>query len=561
MYKRAKLMWLQMHLGKQAELEALCSTTGRGSVGLAVFNNSCLDRLGPGIRSVVGGQFGEDNIIERNATHQQFDLRSRVLWNVLDLWVSMPIPSSSKQIGVKGVAGILKVNKDALGRYYRNSTSKGAALGSSHVVNIELAIITYLGTDVAPEATVESDAKGATSVAPLYFKSENGGGAISIHALGEQMTGWKPLGVQRRDEPIVLRRGLRGRKLFRERSGDKLSGRIFEWYVVADAAPDTYRPGHHKFVLHELIPDEVTQILSRSKHKWTGSTPQQMWGAMYKDPKGADNPNGTNNGIRLCGFDAPGVLQLIEAAEACDSEAAGDSLDSSHAHREFGSRRALDALSASSLRHMIYSASSAFKAAMMSVCPSDPRAAYLALRSSASFLHEWESDCEEQSIAKLAETPWVAGMVHAYGRAESRESRVAILSLFAPYFKVNVTESLFSVDHNEVHTAKVHSAQGDAGRQLERLKHQRFRWDAPKFSFLYQWARSDFGSTDSDASCDEKQRVDIRSRLYKQYEKHARQSMPDRKPCSADAFNKMMGDGFCDQTSESCCCGQCIEGG
>ena len=57
---------------------------------------------------------------------------------------------------------------------------------------------------------------------------------------------------------------------------------------------------------------------------------------------------------------------------------------------------------------------------------------------------------------------------------------------------------MFGVDHNEIYASRLHAAAGYAGVQLARLKHDRFSWDPQKFSFLYQWLRSDFASTESD---------------------------------------------------------------
>lgn len=36
--------------------------------------------------------------------------------------------------------------------------------------------------------------------------------------------------------------------------------------------------------------------------------------------------------------------------------------------------------------------------------------------------------------------------------------------------------------------------------------------------------------------------------------------MPDQQPASMTSFYAAMGDGFVDQHSENCCCGQCVTG-
>ena len=96
-------------------------------------------------------------------------------------------------------------------------------------------------------------------------------------------------------------------------------------------------------------------------------------------------------------------------------------------------------------------------------------------------------------------------MVQAHEQAETKESKLAILSLLAPYFPYNMTEDLFCVDHDDVYKAKLHAAEGLAGVQLERLTHRRFRMDAQKFSFIHQWVKSGFASKDGDAGQDDTQ--------------------------------------------------------
>ena len=108
---------------------------------------------------------------------------------------------------------------------------------------------------------------------------------------------------------------------------------------------------------------------------------------------------------------------------------------------------------------------------MYSVCPSDPVAAYRAMRGQVSFRKEWDG-----TDVKLAlDTPFFVGMAEAHALAdqEPREAKVGILSLVAPHYPYKVIEQIF----NEVHAAKLHAAEGNAGVQLERLRHERFSMD------------------------------------------------------------------------------------
>ena len=133
--------------------------------------------------------------------------------------------------------------------------------------------------------------------------------------------------------------------------------------------------------------------------------------------------------------------------------------------------------------------------------------------------------------------------------------------MHAPHFSVKRTMNFFHVSKRKVLAARLHAAAVGAGVQLERLKHRRFRMDAQKFAFLKQWTVSSFATVDGDAGNVAKQRTDIRLRLYKEYRKYAQMAMPGKEPISMGKFYDIMGDeGFCDQNSENCCCGQCVPG-
>ena len=516
-----------------------------------MFGAACLSELSDAASSLLDIDFNQDQIGGRNSgfAKQQVDrdLRCPMLWTVLDIWAARPS-------GIQGASKEFNIPRVSLLRYYNNCNAKLATLEAVAVANVEKKILHHLGTilSAAKPADVKSNkATAEERITPLHFTSESGGGAISVYALGERVRteGWVFKSQRDQVEVVhVLRRGFRLRKLFKKKGNSRLSGRCFEWYIVADASPASFRPGLPKFILHELVPDAITQILCRT-HKWIGDSPQQMWDAMYKDKLGADHAQGTNNGVRLCGLDDPGVLQLLDSANACDDELAYRHADDSK--RSFGHNKPVCQLQARSMAALVHNAGEAFCAAMTAICPKDPQAAFHALRRSSIFM-EWSPD--------VVDTPFFRGMAEAYRTSETRETKAAILSLFAPYFPVKVTEALFGVDHNEVHKAKLHSAMGNAGVQLERLKHEKFRMDPQKFAFLHQWARSDYASKDGDPGNDLKIRVDIRIRLYEQYKIHARIQFPDKDPVSMGHFYEEMGAGFMDQDSESYCCCQCVEG-
>jgi hypothetical protein len=63
------------------------------------------------------------------------------------------------------------------------------------------------------------------------------------------------------------------------------------------------------------------------------------------------------------------------------------------------------------------------------------------------------------------DNPFVVGMAQAQKHAPP-ESKMAILSLFAPYFPVDVTMALFGVKKHQVTATKIHDADAMAGPRL-----------------------------------------------------------------------------------------------
>ena len=99
------------------------------------------------------------------------------------------------------------------------------------------------------------------------------------------------------------------------------------------------------------------------------------------------------------------------------------------------------------------------------------------MRGQVTFRKEWY----DTDVKLALDTPFFVGMAEAHALAESREAKVGILSLVAPHYPCKAIEQIFDVDHNEVYAAKLHAAEGNAGVQLERLRHERFSMDPQKF--------------------------------------------------------------------------------
>ena len=267
----------------------LCEAIDRSSVQeLEDFNLLCLKDMSAAIGSRLGAEFTVDCVLPRNKSSAKknngVDLRSRVLWSFVESWSLQAVG------GMKAVAAAVGLNKDALGRYHRNHSSKGSTLSAGSCASAELAIIRHLLPDPQAQARADTSAKqvGKTHTAnqprvvPLHFHSVDGGGFTAIYSLGEAVdqSDWM-LCPQRSGLEIPLRRGMKGRKLFCK--GD-LIGRSFEWCIVEDTHP--FRAGRPKFILKELIQDPSTGLLMPSSDRWYGSGPQEMWSDLMQKELG-----------------------------------------------------------------------------------------------------------------------------------------------------------------------------------------------------------------------------------------------------------------------------------
>ena len=399
---------------------ALCVAVDRSdAAALEQFDLACLRDLSSAIGSQLGIEFTSNHILPRNQSSAKkqtsIDFRSMVLWNFVSSW------STQASGGIKAVAAALDLNKDALGRYYRNS-SKNRTLSESVVSSTECVIIRYLladppnnDTQAHPTAPTNHSStaqpKNETRVVPLHFHSVEGGGFTSIQAVGETVnqSDWL-LCPQRSDIHIPLRRGMKGRKLFTKGA---LQGRVFEWCIVEDRHP--FRAGKPKFVLRELTQDEAIGVLMRSQERWSGCGPEEMWTEMLRAKLGEGKRCGA--GLRWCGFDTEGVRQLIEAAEGCDEH--------HETQRQFGVHTPISEYGSCSMQKLVAHASQEFRAAMLAVCPMDPQAAFRALMQSQKFQRDWQHEhCDP-----VLNTPLCRGLVDAHNNADTKERKRSILSL------------------------------------------------------------------------------------------------------------------------------------
>jgi len=196
------------------------------------------------------------------------------------------------------------------------------------VVAAETVIIDYLIRSASIDTEMNTvmppnSPNSGHRVQPIHIQM-SGAGDLAVMAVGERQDGWV-FKAQRSDAEVHLRRGFRCRKTFKRQAGPVLQGRCFEWVIVEDSSP--LRPGLPKFVMHELSLDENIGTLSRSAHKFTSHSPTEMWNAMVKHPEGGNNPMGTNDGVRLCGFNNTAILQLLLAADEADRVAEEEALE------------------------------------------------------------------------------------------------------------------------------------------------------------------------------------------------------------------------------------------
>jgi hypothetical protein len=126
-----------------------------------------------------------------------------------------------------------------------------------------------------------------------------------------------------------------------------------------------------------------------------------MWSDMMQTELGPSKR--CRSGLKWCGLDNAGLLQLLEAAEECDE------VQESSCRWQFGVHTAVDEYSKHSIAKMVAHASKEFLAAMVAVCPNDPVAAFHALQKSQKFRRDWEY----VSTDPILHTPMCAGMVDA----------------------------------------------------------------------------------------------------------------------------------------------------
>jgi hypothetical protein len=192
------------------------------------------------------------------------------------------MPEAAKRLGL---------NPQVLHKYHNNENSNKRALSNAAITPVESSVFKYIlsqavqGVDTAAKGAKQPEVKSFSD--PLYYRGDDAG-INSLHALGshEDGTSWT-VNLQRGNKTFILRRGLRGRKLFTK---GQLKDRCFEWYIVKDET-GVY-PGSAKFVLHELIRNGLGGM--DRKGKWMGYSAQQVWDEMFRDPQGGNSAAGTS---------------------------------------------------------------------------------------------------------------------------------------------------------------------------------------------------------------------------------------------------------------------------
>ena len=390
----------------------------------------------------------------------------------------------------------------------------------------------------APKVTAEKELTPAERRAEPRHTCKTPSGFAAIYDFGDSKAQgtnnvfWQYKNHLRPDQPALqLRPGMRGRHVFGPRSSGVLVGRCFEWWISRGPV----NCGAPVWKLSEFVLG--IDGFRRSSKRVTASSPFMLWRQMSAHL----NLPPIEHGAALCGLADPSLAELIAVAQPNQSS-------------RFGTQ--FEDMTTRTQRLLAAQASKAFTRSMQAVCPHDPKLAFKALRQSASWQAEW---CDEDDGYEfLADLPFVKGMVDAHSHAP-KESKIGILSLFAPHFPHSVTIKFFGVSTTQVTAAKLHNADGMAGVPAEKEQFQRMRLSGRTFAFMHQWCRSTYAVTAGDASDSNLKRLQIRSRLYPIYKAMAKREL-GVEAVSVDHFNRHMKDGFVDETLESCCCGGCVDG-
>ena len=346
------------------------------------------------------------------------------------------------------------------------------------------------------------------------------------------------------DTHIQLCPGMTGRFIFGAKS--EFHGRCFEWQISVDKIGSPLYVGKPKFQLWELEPNLLGLLERSNKATVFATSPNSLWDEAYRQIL---HRPGCVDGARMCGLQDP--LTAEANVEVADLMA----LHGADPARLFGLRKDLNSVSERWRRQMRSVALQKFEQMMKEICPSDPHLVFATLLESAAFQAEWYPDA---TVDELMRMPFVLGLVEACTDATTKGAKIAILSLFAPYFSHHVTMSLFGVSAKLVTQAKLHDADGNSGITLPPTVHRRMRLSPRTFAFLYQWCRSSYAVTAGCPSNDNLVRLEIRERLHPRYVAMAKREGVTS--ISKDHFNVHMRDGFQDETVESCCCGGCIDG-
>ena len=163
-------------------------------------------------------------------------------------------------------------------------------------------------------------------------------------------------------------RGLRGRHIFGASS--KLSGRCFQWSVH----PNKAQCNQLEFRTSEFVLSGDTGL--RKPHTTIrADSLNALWNAVFTSIYELEDISLSppKRGAMLCGFTNPSLAVLMGAY----SLKGGPSF-----------AKDLEAMSDQYVRYLASSANRAFEHAMHSVCPSNPKKAFEALRRSVSFAAE-----------------------------------------------------------------------------------------------------------------------------------------------------------------------------
>jgi len=211
-----------------------------------------------------------------------------------------------------------------------------------------------------------------------------------------------------------------------------------------------------------VLADIETGFRKKTKIHY-GDGPHEAWSAMYADQAPETR---CDSGVKLCGFTEPAFLALLDVARM--------NLVTQAAFRQRGNKK-LSELKERRLREFNAVANESFYHCMLALNPEDPTEAFDQLQMNEKWQRKWNKDWTSQQVLKLA---MVRDMVEAYHKpGRSCESKLNIMSMFAPHYALKITMAVFHANEKVEDTVQ---GPEDASASVTGPKLGKFRGVTPE---------------------------------------------------------------------------------